>query len=301
MDKFHFFSSRQYETKVFVISENYAPDKSRTIGVIYSRERAIAIDTGTGAVGDIRKYIEAVLSAECFVGTPLAIMSICTSGVPENIGGTGVFDEAFIDAKDLEMAKANLSEAHRKSVLAKWSDGNPVIADYCKDMLIDESSVNFVPWDDPDILRCPGDPDNFHLGGVHIEVVPIPGATPGSIALVVMGRGVRRYIFMGESLDINTTYLPRCDKDGLRNYLQGLKNVLAKATEDTIFFGARSAQPFDIHVAQNVEQAVQEIIDGNTEGDIPAEMTFHGVKSKDDFRLHYVNNNSVLYNATLVK
>ncbi|MBQ6322931.1 MAG: hypothetical protein IJI24_08665 [Lachnospiraceae bacterium] len=300
-EKFKFFSHKQYDTKVFVFSENYAPQKSRTIGLVYSRERMIAIDTGTGAVGDIRKYMEAVCARENMIGTPLAIMSVCTSGVPECVGGAGVFDEAFISEKDLEMARECISEQHRKSVLAKQSASNPVIAEYCEDMLIDNSGVNFMPYDHPDILRCPGDVDNFHLGGVHIEVIDIPGSTPGSIALSVKGNDTDHFMFTGESLSIDTTYLPRVDRSGLKTYLEGLNKVIEQADADTTFFCSTSPMPFDISVAKNIAQAAQEILNGQTEGDLPAEMSFHGQKSPDDFRLHYVNNNSLLYNASLIR
>ena len=300
-EKFKFFSSKQYDTKVFVFSENYAPGKSRTIGLIYSRERMIAIDTGSGAVGDIRKYMEAVCARESFIGTPLAIMSVCTSGVPECVGGAGVFDEVFISEKDLEMAKECISAEHRLSVLKKQTGGNPVIMDYCQDMLVDNSGVNFMPYDHPDILRCPGDVDNFHLGGVHIEVIDIPGHTPGSIALSVKGNDTDHFIFTGESLCIDTTYLPRIGLNGLREYLEGLKKLIDQADADTKFFCSTSPMPFDISVARNVALAVEEIIKGQTDGDLPAEMIFHGEKSKDDLRLHFVNNNSVLYNASLLR
>ncbi len=300
-EKFKFFSSKQYDTKVFIFSENYAPQKSRTIGLVYSRERMIAIDTGTGAVGDIRKYMEAVCARESFIGTPLAIMSVCTSGVPECVGGAGVFDEVFISEKDLEMAKECISESHRRSVLAKQTGDNPILKEYCDDMFIDNSSVNFMAYDHPDILRCPGDVDNFHLGGVHIEVIDIPGHTPGSIALSVKGNDTDHFMFTGESLSIDTTYLPGVNREGLKEYLQGLNKIIEQSDASTKFFCSTSPMPFDIAVAKNIAQAVEEIIKGQTEGDIPAEMTFHGKKSKDDFRLHYVNNNSVLYNASLVK
>lgn len=299
-EKFKFFSSRQYDTKVFVFSENYAPQKSRTIGLIYSRERMIAIDTGTGAVGDIRKYMEAVCARESFIGTPLAIMSVCTSGVPECVGGAGNFDEAFISEKDLKMAEECISASHRKSVLKKQTNGNPVLADYCEDMLIDNSDVHFMPYDHADILRCPGDVDNFHLGGVHVEVIDIPGHTPGSIILSVKGNDTDHFVFTGESVSIDCTCLPRADRCTLENYLKGLDRVIMDSTTSTKFFCSTSPIPFDISVAQNVRQAVKEILDGKTEGDLPTEMVFHGEKSTDEFRLHYVNNNSVLYNATLL-
>lgn len=300
-EKFKFFSSKQYDTKVFIFSENYAPQKSRTIGLVYSRERMIAIDTGTGAVGDIRKYMEAICSRESFIGTPLAIMSVCTSGVPECVGGAGVFDEVFISPKDLEMAKECISEAHRRSVLAKQTGGNPLLKEYCDDMLIDNQNVTFLPYDHPDILRCPGDVDNFHLGGVHVEVIEIPGHTPGSIALSVKGNDTDHFMFTGESLSIDTTYLPRIDREGMKEYLAGLRKVIGQSTTSTKFFCSTSPMPFDISVAQNIAQAVEELINGQTEGDLPTELVFHGEKSPEEFRLHYVNNNSVLYNASLLK
>lgn len=300
-EKYKFFSARQYDTKVFVFSENYAPQKSRTIGLIYSRERMIAIDTGTGAVGDIRKYMEAVCARESFVGTPLAMMSVCTSGVPECVGGAGVFDEVFISEKDLKMAEECISEQHRKSVLAKQTNSNPVLKEYCSDMLVDNSSVHFMPYNHPDILRCEGDPDNFHLGGVHVEVIDIPGHTPGSIALSIKGNDTDHFMFTGESLCIDTTFLPNADHKVLQEYLAGLKKIIEQSDASTTFFCSTSPMPFDISVARNIQQAVEEILNGETEGDLPTEMIFHGEKSKDDFKIHYVNNNSVVYNASLLK
>jgi len=298
MEKLNFFSHKQYATKFYVVTENYAPNKSRTIGVFYSRERMMTIDAGTGACGDIRKYIEDFLTQETFVGTQFGTMCVCTSGVPENVGGAGYFDEAYIDGADLAMAQANLSDAHKASVIAKHSGNNPDLAAYCPAFYVDDSKVQFMDYMSPELLRTPDSFDHFHLGGVHLEGLKMPGVTPGSLAILVFGLDLPRYAFTGESLNFGCTNLARMDRKTLETYRASLQNLFDHTTADTAFFGSDSPEPFGQDVLEDVMRAVDDILAGNTYGDIPTQMVFHGEVSPDDIRLHYVNGRGVAYNRT---
>lgn len=81
-----YYSFRQYDNKVFAVTEHYGPGRSYTFGVVWSRERCAVIDTGLGLCGNVRKYIEG------FTGFDKPIYAVCTSGSPYSVGALGLFD-----------------------------------------------------------------------------------------------------------------------------------------------------------------------------------------------------------------
>lgn len=299
MERYSHYSFKQYDNKLFTVTEHYGPGQSYSFGVVWSRERCAVVDTGLGLFGDVRKYIEG------FTGFEKAIYAVCTSGSAQSVGAIGLFDEAFINGADLEMAKESLTAEKRLAVLKCLTDNELVRAEAQGKNIADNSRVGLYDYADPRFLRTPDAFDHFHLGGIHIGGEPLPGFTPGSIVASVHGDDTVNAMFCGKSLSPRVNYLQNLDRAGLENYRKNLQKLIASAESYTkfpvkkvstmYFFSADSeGEAFFIDVPKKILAGVEEILCGKTTADMPA--TYDGKAIK----IHFAGSAQILYNPSLL-
>ena len=298
MDKFSHYSFRQYDNKVFAVTEHYAPGKSYTFGVIWSRERCAVIDPGLGLFGDMRKYIEG------FTGFEKAIFTVSTCGGPQAVGAAGLFDETFVTGEDLELARESMKPEARLAVLKKLTESPEVLAEASGENIVDNSRVDLYDFHDSRFLRSPGSFDHFHLGGIHLGGEPLPGYTTGSMVVSVHGDDTVNCMFCGKSVSPHTNYLQNLDRAGLEKYRECLKELIDKAIGYTkfpvkkvstmyLFSADCDGQPFYIETLEKILKGVDEILAGKTAGDCPA------VYEGKNVKMHYAGSAVILYDAAL--
>ena len=298
MERYQHFSFKQYDQKVFVVTEHYAPSRSHSFGVIWSRERCAVIDPGLGLFGDVRKYVEGL------TGFEKAIFSVSTCGEAQCVGGVGVFDEAFINGPDHDMAKANMHVDARVEALGRITDNELLLAQAVGDNVIDNSRIELIEFHDPRVLRSPTSFDHFHLGGVHLGGEPLPGYTPGSMVISVHGNDVINCMFTGKSLSPHTNYLQNLDRAGFETYRENLRTLIDKTAEYTAFpekrdsrmyfFSSDSPEPFFKDVPEKLLAGVDELLAGKTDRDIPA--SYEGKRLK----MHLAGSAVILYDPALL-
>ena len=298
MGQYSHYSYRQYDNKVFVVTEHYAPSRTHSFGVIWSRERCVAIDPGLGLFGDVRKFVEGL------TGFEKAIYAVSTSGKPQEVGGIGAFDEAFVNGPDYELAKASMAYEKRLETLKLLTNDARVLAEASEENAVDNSSIDLIEFHDPRVLRAPHSFDHFHLGGIHMGGELLPGYTPGSMVLSVHGDDTINCMFCGRSLTPNCNYLHHVDRAGFEAYRNGLETLLKHADEysrfplkrdsTVYFFSAESWTPFFKDVPEKLLKGAEEILEGKTDGDIPA--TYEGKSLK----LHLAGSATILYDPALL-
>ena len=298
MERHRYFSFKQYDQKVFVVTEHYAPSRSHSFGVVWSRERCAVIDPGLGLFGDVRKFIEGL------TGFEKAIFSVSTCGAAQCVGGAGVFDEAFINGPDYDLAKANMRAVARMEALRRITGDELLLAGAAGENVIDNGGIELIEFHDPRVLRSPESLDHFHLGGVHLCGEPLPGHTPGSIVISVHGNDVINCMFTGKSLSAHTNYLQDLDRAGFEAYRGSLKALIDKTAEYTAFpekrdgrmyfFSADSPEPFFKDVPERLLTGVDELLAGRTGGDIPA--AYEGKR----VRMHLAGSAVILYDPALL-
>lgn len=215
--------------------------------LVEGKDKACLIDTGDG-FGNLKEYIEQLTNKEYYV--------ILTHGHLDHANGAGLFDEVYMNLKDLDIYREHSDLNFRKKFALNdpstkdipLSDYNPI---YTK---------KFKPLSDKQV---------FDLGGIHIQIIETPGHTPGMSMVLIEeervilfgdGCGNKVLLFDDNSSTVSTylhtleyvkSYEDKYDRI-IRNHTNGesnkilldnviacCKNILAKtdAHEETEFEG----------------------------------------------------------------
>jgi len=208
----------------YLVTEDYGKGHCCHVGVIVGGERILVIDTGLGFGGNLRKYIES------FSSTQIPIFCMCTHGDADCLGGLGLFDEAYLNSRDAAGNPA-FDRAKRLKALDALD--------------ADEDLRAFAALTAEDIsgaaVKDMKQDDHHHLGGVHVGVFELPGATPGSCVIRVTREGVARTSFVGDALAYERVkHLSGAERTA---YVERLRALAAITTEDEPLYGTHSGEP----------------------------------------------------------
>lgn len=106
------------------------------------------------------------------------------------------------------------------------------------------------------IPLCEG--DCIDLGGRQLEILELPGHTPGSVALFDREN---RILFSGDYVSDRTVYL--CfDHCSLRDYAESLKRILSMKLEVDVLFGGHGAANQSLSQAKELLVCVEAVMEG---------------------------------------
>ncbi len=129
--------------------------------LVEGTNRAALLDSGIG-IGDISQVVRQL--------TRLPVILLLTHGHVDHLGGAMGFPIRYLSPLDWELAKEHGRYETRKNHLL--SQGLP-----------EEQLCDIQTGQVEDFLPMHGG-DVFDLGGVHLRALPLPGHTPGSMAIV---------------------------------------------------------------------------------------------------------------------
>jgi hydroxyacylglutathione hydrolase len=236
------FQTRQLDAGTWVIDD-------RGQDLIYlacGEERCLLIDTGWG-VGDL----PALVASTC----PLPLAVVNTHGHPDHTFGNGQFAEVYVPAADLFMVQTP-PPLERRQWIAAGLLPKPLPAGFEV-----ESWASTVP----ELLPIK-DGHRFDLGERTLEVVALPGHSPGSICL--LDRQMRA-LFTGDSIMAGVHWLHLNESRPLSEYLAGLKRIQGWADQfDGILpaHGTQEAVPLGKGVLQDLIDGATAILSGESVG-----------------------------------
>ena len=277
MQKLNLFNHEEFVKNTYIVTENYSMKDRFTMGVIVGAERVLMIDTGFGMAGDLRKYVES------FVGTEKPIFCICTHGHSDVTGGAALFDEAYLKKEDVGRFPESVEPEQRLEQLSRFVSGNEGLLAYGKANM---SDIRSVEWKD---LK---DGDHFHLGGVHVGIIEIPGHTPGSIAVRVTREGVTKSTFVGDAFTPGMNHFTRMDRFDLIAYSDRLERFMMKLEDSEPIYCTHSQLPMSKKAGLAIARACREVAYGKTAGDPIAQ-------NDPALRCHFVGCYGILYNYKL--
>lgn len=287
MKPINMFSVKQIMKDTYIVTENYLPGQRCVCGVIVGAERVLVIDAGLGMAGDLRRFIEG------FVGTGKPIFLICTHGHTDCVGGAALFDEAYLHHEDLPLVRDSLNTDFVIRQMRGWTNQIQELEDYARLTAQDLAKVEFKDLHEG---------DHFHLGGVHVGIMLLPGHTKGSIAVRVTREGVQTMTFVGDAFSAEMNHLTNMTRQELLDYRDRLQGFLRRLNHDEPIYSAHLPVAVGISVGEDIARACEEVALGKkTAADAPFDFGWpdRGGK-KPDLRVHFVDNNYIVYNRDLL-
>ena len=212
--------------------------------LLVGRKKALVIDTMNG----YENVYDVVHSL-----TDLPIMVVNTHGHCDHIFGNVYFDEAYMNLEDSMIAKEHMLF--------------PVFDKLCKERNL--SMPPFKPIKDGDIID---------LGGLTLDVISLPGHTPGSICLLLRED---RILFTGDGIN-HGLWMQLNESLKLKEFLNNLDKIMY-ITKDADYILHGHAQGFDnISLMVELRDGVADLIKTNGEGDKDYEW-FGGVDKQHPF------------------
>lgn len=220
---------------IFLIDDN----GESTGYVVLGSKKALLIDTMYGRT-DLKALVASI--------TSLPVIVINTHGHIDHICGNACFDQpALINKKDVPIAEAFYDSPEMKLVFETYH------CDHLKWTYIEPGEV-------------------IDLGDLTLEILEMPGHTPGSIGLLDRKD---RILFSGDAVNAHI-WMQLEESLPLPEFLKTLESLQEIRSEFDYLLAGHSKGMEEASRLDDLMRGVKEVIDGKTEQDIPYEY-FDGV------------------------
>lgn len=217
----------QINDHIYLFDENHEATGYLVIG----KDKALVIDTMNGI-----ENVKAVARRY----TDLPLMLVNTHGHPDHIHGNIYFDEAYINPNDWYVTEEFIKE-------------EPFVK------FMEEKKLSMPPFKDIN------DGDVIDLGDIKLEVIEVPGHTPGQIFLLLRND---RILFTGDGIN-HHLWLQLHHCTSMEMYRNNLKKVMYLLDEADYILHGHAQGLDDISLMKKVYDGIEEILDGKTEEDAP--------------------------------
>lgn len=231
---------KQFTENVWIIDENGGVNMYLVIG----SDSALLIDTGFGG-GNLLECVRLI--------TDLPLIVVNTHGHPDHSGTNYQFERIYAHLMDCDAVR-QFSNLELGENMDTGLSRQATIADKINEERSDRKmSITFIPVNQGYI---------FDLGDRKLEVVEVPGHTPGSICLLDTEHKI---IYTGDN---NNTlvwlFLEGCSP--LETYLQTLEKLKERSKEFNIIMPGHGA-PLDKEFLDELITCTRNILNGNCTGE----------------------------------
>ncbi len=279
------FSYKKLSDQFYIVTEHCFRHKVSCIYVLVGSEKVLVVDTGLGLGRNLYQYIKELLH------TSLPLICICTHGHPDCIGGIGQFEEIYLHEKDIEEFPAFFTMEGRLKNLRLIAQNDDVMIDYNEEKLFAN-----------DVICTPvSDGSRLDLGDIYVDVIGMPGHTPGSIILQVAMPETRDFYLVGDCFNTDVTYLTSLStRLDLLNYAALLRRFYTDIGPDALCYCSHVPCPITPEIALDVATNCEEIAADNVEGDIRFVSVKHTGGRPVRLAQHLSRNLKVVYDSVVV-
>jgi len=208
--------------------------------LVEGSEKALLIDTLTG-VGNLKAFVREL--------TDLPVVVVNTHGHVDHCGGNFEYGECYIHPDDVKILYEHSTVERRKGFIDSFAAMHPDGPEVFLEDFTLPCPVKTYPVYDGDI---------FDLGGRRLEVIQVPGHTPGTI--VLLDRDCRT-IYSGDACNINTL-LCIDHSASIEEYLAALQHL--KSFEDAYdgMYGGHGPGPVPKIIVDEAILLCHEIMEG---------------------------------------
>ena len=265
----------------YLIREYYCERSGLTIPLVIGNEKAAVLDTGLGVVDTLRTTAQRV--------TQLPIIAVLSHGHPDHAGAAVLFDEIYMNARDLEQTKWGLTKERRLEDLRTFSENDAEIQRYCEAHVVDCSAFSFRNIEDGDVID---------LGGIRLEILGMSGHTKGSVAILNREDG---YIYTGDAVCAELMLTDE-RRESLQESAAGLQRLceLTQEISGLVIYGGHFHDPIPWQMASDLRDACLDILAGRTKEDSRTHFLFAEMNDPDIVLYKHVRGSaSVTYNGKI--
>jgi hydroxyacylglutathione hydrolase len=250
------FTVQQMADQIYAIHDN----GNVMIYLIIGSRKALLVDTGWG-IGDLGALVRTI--------TDLPLEVVNTHGHPDHVGGGYQFPLIHIHETDWEILNGCFTEEYRKMDLSHLPmESYPPGFD--PEQWVKAKLNRVIPLSEG---HC------FDLGNKRLEVLSIPGHTPGSIGLLDREQGI---LFSGDSVIEGTIWMHLDHSLSLHTFLQSLKRITGRSAPLQMILPGHAHIPAAPGVIEELIAGIEAILDGRLRGE--AHHTFAGDGLLCEFR-----------------
>jgi len=237
------FKIREIMPDIYLIEENKQLLEVKMYLVVGSA-KCLLIDTGIG-VGDLKALISKV--------TDLPIVVVNTHGHPDHVYGDAQFSTIHINSDDLFILEDCFVKENRRLVI-----NNHQAEDFNLKIFLVEAWIDAV-LNEVILIK---DGDLFDLGNKIIEVITIPGHSPGSVAFLARED---RVLFSGDSV-AGQIWMHLDHSMPLDTYLASLEKLGERIDEFDLILPAHAETPISSKIIAEFILGIKGILQGEITG-----------------------------------
>jgi glyoxylase-like metal-dependent hydrolase (beta-lactamase superfamily II) len=288
MEEFDFFTHRKLNERLYLVQERFGERANHEFNVFVALgdKKTGVFDSGMGVISALRRYIETYITSRkpmCFYAT---------HGDLDHFGGAYLFDEIYMNHRELPKLEWNLNLERRFSDLKVFTENDQDIVNFCRQHYLHDEDLTadkIIDIDDGDVID---------LGGITFKVFKLPGHTPGALAYY---NRADNYVFTGDSA-LETSSWQRC-RD-LRECLNCHVQLMNALPEDITIYSSHGNETQTMQTLRDFKEAFEEILAGKTGNDKPFKIIFEYMDPEEltyDPHIHYTGKVSVAYDANVLK
>lgn len=244
--------------------------------LVVGDRRAALIDSGIGISGDLDRQVRRY--------TQLPVIVVHTHSDIDHVGSDALFDEIYLSPLDAEEYSVQSTHAERMKDIAVMVRDDPAWLKNAEEHMVGDASGRFSPLSDGQVID---------LGGIHLEVIAVPGHSKGSVCF---RNREENYIHLGDAIcPVPWIWFTRCPS--VETYLQNVREFQGRVDGTETLYCSHSMEALPKNIAERIEHACEEILSGQTKQDQPFEIELTMDVAGKDIRGHVFPDGLLVYDS----